>query len=599
MLFMNCSSIARNRKYAGTRQHISLFTSREVDPQLISEETSMITRGFKNIAVLIGFMLLLSVVSLGMWKAADSDLMFKIYRSVDVFSKVYKEITVNYVDEVDPDRFMRAGIDGMLKTLDPYTVFIGDKEGDELDLVTTGKYAGVGITIAVRDGMVTVINLVEGYSAAKQGIEIGDHVLEVDGKNMVGAKPEDVRVLVRGTPGTEVKLKIGREGEAAPLEYVLLREEIPVKNVTYAGYVEPGIGYIRLERFSRTAGDDVRTAVKDLKSQGALKGVILDLRNNPGGLLDIAVGITSKFVPEKSLLVTTKGRRSEADRKYYSAETPMASDMPLAVLVDRGSASASEIVAGAIQDLDRGIIVGERTFGKGLVQTISRLSENSSVKITTARYYTPSGRCIQEVDYSRRSKDGVFATIADSLRREFRTASNRKVFEGGGIQPDSVVVEEEHGRIVDELLRKAMFFKFANTYAAQHASIPENFDVTPNLLKEFEEFLKEKKFVYQEDSELKLKELREIAEKGRYNKGFLEELAQLNGLVELEKRRTTERYEKEMRSFLKTEIVGRLKGERARIESTFGDDKQLSVAVNLLKNKKLYDKLLTVQTSRK
>ena len=559
----------------------------------------MKTSGFKKILMPAALVFLVSVFSLGMWEATDSDLMFKIYRSVDVFSKVYKEIAINYVDEVDPDRFMRAGIDGMLKTLDPYTVFVGDKEGDELDLVTTGKYAGVGITIAVRDGMVTVINLVEGYSAAKQGIEIGDHILEVDGKSMVGAKPEDVRALVRGAPGTEVRMKIDREGETALLEYVLLREEIPVKNVTYAGYIEPGIGYIRLERFSRTAGDDVRSAVKDLMSQGSLKGVILDLRNNPGGLLDIAVNITSKFVPEKSLIVTTKGRRSEADRKYYSAETPMASDLPLAVLVDRGSASASEIVAGAIQDLDRGIIVGERTFGKGLVQTISRLTENSSVKVTTARYYTPSGRCIQEVDYSHRSKDGVFATIPDSLRREFKTASNRKVFDGGGIQPDSVVVEEEYGRIVDELLRKAMFFKFANTYAAQHASLPENFDITPSLLKEFEEFLKEKKFAYQEDAELKLKELRGIAEKARYNKAFLAELAQLNGLVELEKSRTIERYEKEMRSFLKTEIVGRLKGERARIESTFGDDKQLNVAVSLLKNKKLYDKLLSGQPSKK
>jgi len=559
----------------------------------------MKTSGFKKILIPAALVFLVSVFSLGMWEATDSDLMFKIYRSVDVFSKVYKEIAINYVDEVDPDRFMRAGIDGMLKTLDPYTVFVGDKEGDELDLVITGKYAGVGITIAVRDGMVTVINLVEGYSAAKQGIEIGDHILEVDGKSMVGAKPEDVRALVRGAPGTEVRMKIDREGETALLEYVLLREEIPVKNVTYAGYIEPGIGYIRLERFSRTAGDDVRSAVKDLMSQGSLKGVILDLRNNPGGLLDIAVNITSKFVPEKSLIVTTKGRRSEADRKYYSAETPMASDLPLAVLVDRGSASASEIVAGAIQDLDRGIIVGERTFGKGLVQTISRLTENSSVKVTTARYYTPSGRCIQEVDYSHRSKDGVFATIPDSLRREFKTASNRKVYDGGGIQPDSLVVEEEYGRIVDELLRKAMFFKFANTYAAQHASLPENFDITPSLLKEFEQFLKEKKFVYQEEAELKLKELKGIAEKARYNKAFLGELAQLSGLVELEKSRTTERYEKEMRSFLKTEIVGRLKGERARIESTFGDDKQLNVAVSLLKNKKLYDKLLSGQPSKK
>jgi carboxyl-terminal processing protease len=542
--------------------------------------------------VLLMIVLSFGALSIGMWRASDSDLMFKIYRSVDVFGKVYKEIAVNYVDEVDPDRFMRAGIDGMLKTLDPYTVFIGDKEGDEIELVTNGKYAGVGITIGLRDGMVTVLNLVEGYSAAKQGIEIGDHILDVDGKSMIGAKPEDVRSLVRGTAGTEVRLKIAREGEPAPLEYMLLREEIPVKNVTYEGYVEPGIGYIRLERFSRTAGDDVRNAIKDLKTRGELKGIVLDLRDNPGGLLDIAVSITSKFVPEQSLIVSTRGRRSEADRKYFSSESPMALEIPLAILADRGSASASEIVAGAIQDLDRGIIVGERTFGKGLVQTISHLSENSSVKITTARYYTPSGRCIQEIDYSHRSKDGVVSTIPDSLKREYRTSHNRKVLDGGGIQPDTVVLDEEHGKIIEELFRKAMFFKFANVYAAQHRTISENFEVNESLLKEFESYLKDKSFVYQEDSELKLKELKELAEKGRYNKKFLDQIKQLGSMVDAEKERTIQRYEKELRSFLRTEIVGRLKGEKARIESTFSDDPQLKVAVSILKNRKVYNKLL-------
>jgi carboxyl-terminal processing protease len=517
--------------------------------------------------ILVGALVAVAAISLGAWRMSDTDLMFKIYRGVDTFSKVYKEIAVNYVEEVDPERFMRAGIDGMLKTLDPYTVYIGENEGEELELVTTGKYAGVGITISLRDGSVTVINLVEGFSAAKQGIEIGDRILEVDGKNMIGAKPEDVRSLVRGQTGTEVHLKIGREGEPSPLEYVLLREEIPVKNVTYAGFVEKGIAYIRLERFSRTAGDDVRNAVKDLKTGGDLKGVILDLRDNPGGLLDMAVSVTSKFVPEKSLIVSTRGRRSDSDRKYFSSETPMLADVPLAVLADRGSASASEIVAGAIQDLDRGIIVGERTFGKGLVQTISRLSESSSIKITTARYYTPSGRCIQEIDYSHRMKDGVFATYPDSLKRVFRTSHNRKVLEGGGIAPDSTVPEQDYGKMVDELLRKAMFFKFANSYAVQHKSLADEFEVSDALLKEFESFLKEKNFVYQEDSEFKLKELEGIAQNGRYSKSFLDNIRQLDKMVELEKERKIQRYEKEIRCLLKTEIEGRLKGEKARIES--------------------------------
>lgn len=548
--------------------------------------------------LLAGIAAFLGIISIGMWGISDSDLMFDIYRGVDTFSKVYKEITLNYVDQVDPQRFMRAGIDGMLKTLDPYTVFIGENEGDELDLVTNGKYAGVGITIGLRDGAVTVLNLVEGFSAAKQGIQVGDRILEVNGKSMVGAKPEDVRMLVRGEAGTEVHMRISREGEPKPLEFVLLREEIPVRNVTYTGYVEPGIGYIRLERFSRTAAEDVRNSIKELQEKGNLKGVVLDLRDNPGGLLDIAVSIVSDFVPENSLVVSTRGRRSDSDRKYVSTETPVVPKMPLAVLVDRGSASASEIVAGAIQDLDRGIIVGERTFGKGLVQTITRLSETSSIKVTTARYYTPSGRCIQEIDYSHRTKDGVFATIPDSLKHVFRTAHNRLVLEGGGIRPDSIVEEEDEGKVISELARKAMFFKFANFYAVQHRTLPEDFEVSDALLSEFESFLKEKNFDYQEDSEIKLKELKDIGTKERYKKGFIDDVDRLETMIRDEKERTIQRYKKELRSYLKSEIEGRINGEKAEIASTFPEDRQLNIAVDLLKNQTTYSRLLSARPAK-
>jgi carboxyl-terminal processing protease len=262
--------------------------------------------------------------------------------------------------------------------------------------------------------------------------------------------------------------------------------------------------------------------------------------------------------------------------------------------VDQGSASASEIVAGAIQDLDRGIIVGERTFGKGLVQTITRLSETSSIKVTTARYYTPSGRCIQEIDYSHRTKDGVFATIPDSLKHVFRTSHNRRVLEGGGIEPDSVVEEEDQGKVIAELVRKAMFFKFANIYAVEHKSLPDKFEVSDALLSEFETFLKEKNFDYQEDSEIKLKELRDIATKERYKKSFLDDVNQLDTMIAAEKERKIQRYQKEMRSYLKAEIEGRINGEKAEIASTFPDDHQLNVAIELLKKAKLYDRLLAI-----
>jgi carboxyl-terminal processing protease len=523
----------------------------------------------------------------------DSELLFKIYHGIDIFTKVYKEVAVNYVDEVDPDDFMRAGIDGMLKTLDPYTVYIGDKEGDEIDLVTTGKYGGVGVTIGLRDGAVTVIDLLEGFSAAKQGMEVGDQIMTIDDKPIQGIPLQDIRLLVRGAPGTPVKMKIAREGEKNPLEFVMMREEISVRNVTYAGYVTDGIGYIRLERFSRTADEDIRNALKDLQAAGNLRGVVLDLRDNPGGLLESAVNIVAKFVPDSSLVVSTRGRKSDSERKYFSSEKPLASNIPLAVLVSRYSASASEIVAGAVQDLDAGVIVGTRTFGKGLVQTITRISEDASLKMTTAKYYTPSGRCIQEVDYEHRNADGDATAIPDSLKHSFKTKHNRMVWDGGGIAPDTVVTDNVRIPYLEALSRKAMFFQYANHYASEKKTLSDSFKVTDDIIKDFDRFLKEKGFEYQEEGGEKLKELREVASTARYDKSFFDGVDRLEILAKKEKELQIQRFQKEVGEVLYSEILGRMKGDKARTESIFPRDRQLQVAINILKNKKTYTKLLS------
>lgn len=528
----------------------------------------------------------------GFLGTGNDEILLNVNKWIGVFGKVYKDVAINYVDEVDPEKFMHAGIDGMLKTLDPYTVYLGERETDEMELVTTGKYAGVGITIGMRDGFITVINPMEGYSAARQGIQSGDRIVEIDGKSLKSASPEDVRILVRGVPGSTLKMKIEREGEPGPLEFVLVREEIPVRNVTFSGFAGEGVGYIRLERFSRTAGEDVRASIKELQAKGAVKGIVLDLRDNPGGLLDIAVDVVSKFVPESTMIVSTKGRRNDSERKYYSTETPMLADVPMAVLVDRGSASASEIVAGAIQDLDRGILVGTRSFGKGLVQTITRITENSSLKITSGRYYTPSGRSIQEIDYFHRTKDGVVTIKPDSLRKEFRTSHNRLVRDGGGIVPDSTVPEEPSGKLMDELARKAMFFKFANRLASEKRTLPGDFEITNDVLRDFEAFLKQNDFKYEEDAETKVKELREVAQKARYGPSFSEGIDRISKAVEAEKARAFERYDKEIRRELRQEVINRLKGEKASIEASLKDDTQLQVAVALVRNKTAYQNLL-------
>jgi carboxyl-terminal processing protease len=525
-------------------------------------------------------------------EGSDAEYYLKIYHSIDMYSKVYKEITVNYVDSLDPEEFMRAGIDGMLRTLDPYTVYIGEKENDEIDLITNGKYGGVGVTIGLRDGYVTVINLLEGFSAAKQGVEVGDRIIDVEGKLTKGMSLENIRQFVRGAPGTELKMKIEREGEKKPIDFVLMREEISVHNIAYAGYIADGVGYVRLERFSRTAGEDLRNSLNELRARGELKGFVLDLRDNPGGLLESAVEVVSKFIPENSLVVSTHGRKSDSERKYYSTESPMLKDVPTAVLVNRFSASASEIVGGAIQDLDRGIILGTRTFGKGLVQTITRLSENASLKITTARYYTPSGRCIQEVDYWHRDGDGNVTTKPDSLRREFRTVHNRRVWESGGIMPDTVVSDTLRNMFLEELNRKSMIFKYANHFALERKTISDTFQVTNAIIDDFESFLKEKGFEYQDEGEAKLKELRTLAASARYDQTFLDGLDKLENELKAARGKQVHRYQEDIRTALKTEILARMKGEKARFESTFAADKQLQTAVSILKNKKIYDKLL-------
>lgn len=523
--------------------------------------------------------------------AQDGSLFFRINRSIDLFSKVYREIVLQHVDDVDPDVLMRRGIDGMLEGLDPYTVFIDDKESDELELVTTGRYGGIGVSIGVRDGAVVIVNLLEGFSASRQGLQVGDRLLEVEGTTVSSVKPEEIRRLVRGAPGTEVRLKIARDGEALPLEFVLLREDIRVRNISYSGLVEPGIGYIRLERFSRTAGEDLRAAIKDLKTTGNLRGVVLDLRDNPGGLLDIAVDVMSAFVPESSLVVSTKGRRRETERRYLTDQAPLVPDLPVAVLVNGNSASASEIVAGAMQDLDRGVVVGTRTFGKGLVQTVSRLTETASLKITTARYYTPSGRCIQVLDYAHRSADGQASTLPDSLRRTFTTRNGRRVTEGGGILPDSTVPEPTTGPFMAALMRKAMFFKYATSLAAR-GRLDSTTRVSDNMLADFSSYLDSAGFKYEEDAETALRRLRTLAVENRYQAAFVEEVSALEKLVEVEKRRSFERYRDEVRRGLKVELAARSLGERGRVQASFEGDSQLATAVGLLKQPASYDRRL-------
>ena len=384
------------------------------------------------------------------------DFFYRLNKGIDVYGRVYREVSTNYVDEIDPLELMEAGIDGMLASLDPYTNFINDEEGDEVELITSGRYGGIGVTVGTRDGHITIMSVMDGYSAQKQGLIPGDRVVRIDNKAIADLKPSEVRVLTRGTPGTEVRLVVERDGEDAPLEFILVREEIRLRNVSYSGMMGDGIGYIRLERFSRDAGDEIALALKDFRLRDTLRGVVLDLRNNPGGLLDAAVDVVGKFLPKGSLIVSTQGEEAGERTEVLFGLGP-AGERPAPRRAGQyNSASASEIVAAAVQDLDRGVILGTRSFGKGLVQTVTPLVYNTQLKITTAKYYTPSGRCLQEIDYAN---GGVKDTA--TAKASFKTSKGRSEFAHGGVAPDTVVEESKHSPVYGALMRQSMFFRFA------------------------------------------------------------------------------------------------------------------------------------------
>lgn len=541
------------------------------------------------LVLLIAFTLFLGVNVSG-----DDDLYEKINRNMDLFGQVYKEIALNYVDEIDADKFITAGIDGMLATLDPYTNYIDERNRDQIDLITTGKYGGVGITVGVRDSMIYITEVMNGYEAQKKGLRVGDKIIAIDGSNISKDKVENMRTLIRGPVGTDVIVKILRDDEE--VDFTLTRQEIILKNVSYFGYLEPkdkGIGYIKLDRFTNISESEVENALKTLKSTGELKGLVLDLRDNGGGLLDAAIGILNKLVPQNSLLVITKGKRSDSERKFFSKEDPiLPADVPLAVLINNKTASASEIVAGAIQDLDRGIIVGTKSFGKGLVQQIKDLDKRSQIKITGSRYFTPSGRWIQEKNYFKENKYGVFVDKDKYDQNEFKTLNGRIVKSYGGITPDVEVKIEPESETHSALMAKDMYFKFTNYYLDKNPGLKA---AVPNdeLFTEFQNFLQEKNFTYETQIEKKIKEIEQIASDKKYDPDIKTMLDKVEIQAQSEEQKEMLLAKDEILMSIVNEINTRIITESEQIEATFPYDIQLVDAVKILENKPEYSRLLS------
>ncbi|MFO7448339.1 MAG: S41 family peptidase [Ignavibacteriaceae bacterium] len=546
--------------------------------------------GYKKVknAAILGIIILLFS---GFFPGKE-DLYFEITKNIDLFSKVYKEISFNYVDDVNPEQFMRAGIVGMLNSLDPYTVFIDENKKDEIELITNGKYGGIGITIGVRGNRITVVEVLEGYSAQRQGLRVGDVIIEAGGVILSPDNMDNMSTLVKGEPGTAVEMRVLRNEEKDTVKFNLVREEISIKNVTYYGFYPENSGnaYIKLSNFSRSAGDEVKRALKELKSRREISSIVLDLRGNPGGLLDVAVDIADKFLSKDMLIVTTKGRTDASERKYYSVQEPMLGTSQLVVLVNEGTASASEIVAGAIQDHDRGIILGSKSFGKGLVQTITPLNFNTSLKITTAKYYTPSGRCIQKIDYSK--KNNVIADVDSIIAASFLTDNKRTVYSAGGISPDTTVVFEVQGELTKELLAKGLFFRFSDSYYYKNIEADYSSTNSEKLFNEFVKYIDTQDFHYKSEAEKQIEKLLEDVKAKKLEQDLTAELLRIKAQLEKLDKSEMKVYKDEIIREIRGELALRYLGSEGKIKELLKYDLQFQAAIKLLNNEKSYLSLL-------
>ena len=440
--------------------------------------------------------IILSISLSAIFSLAFVDNYFEISKNLDIMTTAYRELNMYYVDDIDAAKLMRTGIEAMVESLDPYTNYISESEIEDYRFMTTGQYGGVGASIFTRNNFVEIKEVYEGFAAQKAGLRAGDILMEIDGKTVKGKNTSEVSKFLKGQAGSTIKVLFKRPSEAQPRSITLAREEIQIENVPFYAMISPSIGYIQLKGFTQDASKEVKNALLALKQNTGLKGVILDVRGNPGGLLHEAVAISNIFVPKGELVVNTKGKAKEGEKKYFTINDAIDPNIPLAVLINSSSASASEIVSGVMQDLDRGVIVGQRTFGKGLVQTTRPLTYNSQLKITTAKYYIPSGRCIQALDYTHRNEDGSVGKIPDSLIKAYKTKSGRKVFDGGGVAPDFSMPVNSYSNITNGLMNKHLLFDFATDYTSKHSNIKVagEFHLSSEDYLAFENFLKDKDF---------------------------------------------------------------------------------------------------------
>tara|TARA_R110000823_G_scaffold315359_1_gene446720 strand:- start:2021 stop:3697 length:1677 start_codon:yes stop_codon:yes gene_type:complete len=539
------------------------------------------------------YLVLLGVMAFGLWSftAPQNDKYFEILKNLDIFATMFKEVNAKYVDDINPNTFMRNGIDGMLSKLDPYTNYYSEDEIEDVRTENTGEYGGIGAQVALLDGKVMIIMPDKGFSADKAGLKRGDEIVTIDGLDVKG-KFDRASEYIKGQASKKVKIEVLRPN-VGKLDFTVNLEKIDLPNVPYFGMVSADVGLIKQTGFTPDASKEVKSALRELKKQGATK-IILDLRGNPGGLLSEAVNISNIFIPKGELVVTTKGKLEETNSTYKTLNTSTDEEIPLVVLTSSMSASAAEIVAGVMQDYDRGVVIGQKSYGKGLVQQTLPLSYNSQMKVTIAKYYTPSGRCIQALDYTHRNEDGSVGKVADSLKTLFKTRNGRPVFDGGGIDPDFLVTKKGYAPVTKGILSESLLIKFGNEYAVKIDSITsiKEFQITDQIFNDFKVWAASQEFDYSSPLEIQLQKLKEIAEETGGLKNISAEFSALEAKLSHSKSNDIEQAKEEIKELLKEEFVMRTYLEEGRLQASFEKDKDLSKALELLSDQSLYEKTL-------
>lgn len=518
---------------------------------------------------------------------------FELAKNLDIYASLLKQLDENYVDEINVNDLVTTSINAMLEKLDPYTVFYPESELEEFKLMTTGQYGGIGATIQQDSDYVLIAEPYEGFPAYNAGLQPGDKILEIENKSVKGKTVSDVSNLLKGQPGTTIHISIMPYGSRKAINKEITRQEIKFPNVSYSGMLENKVGYIRLDQFTDNAANDVKNAFIQLKNEG-MQSLIFDLRGNGGGLLNEAINIVNLFVDRGNVVVSTKGKSNEKAQVYTTSNAPLDTQIPIIVLVDGSSASASEIVSGSLQDYDRAVIIGQRTFGKGLVQNVMPLSYNTRVKITVSKYYIPSGRCIQGIDYADKDEKGMSKRKADSTATAFKTKNGRTVYDYGGIEPDIKVDIDPYSTVLLAMFEKHIIFNYANEFKLKHKSIaPANtFSISDDIYQDFVNYVKTKNLSYKTYTEKQIELLKQSCKEDKFSENIHSQIQQLEHMVQQEKEQDLMKYKKEISQLLQMEIVSRYYAQKGRILSSLGIDPDIAKAQEILSDNKSYHHIL-------